>query len=53
LGKPLSMAIQYATYAFVGRYPGKRLSEITSKAFAVGYFLVAEKMDNAVSDDGT
>jgi SAM-dependent methyltransferase len=43
LGQPLSIGIQYVTYAFVRTKLGKRISERTSQSFPLGYFMVAEK----------
>jgi SAM-dependent methyltransferase len=42
VGRPLSIALQYATLVFV-RTLGRRLSQRTSRLFPLGYFLVAEK----------
>jgi len=43
LGTPLSIGIQYFTYAFVRTKLGGKISERTAKVFPLGYVLIAEK----------
>jgi hypothetical protein len=43
IGNGMSIAIQYITELFIKTTLGKNISENTTQAFPLGYFLIAEK----------
>jgi SAM-dependent methyltransferase len=45
LGRPLAILVQQFAFAFIKTKFGKKVSEVTSAKFPLGYFLIAEKPD--------